>query len=162
MMKLAIACTLLSLSLSAQDQQNIMAPVHAVFEGMKRGDSAMVHKAFYKDAFLHTVVKDQKSGQPALRTEKLASFLKSVGTPHQQVYLELIWGEKIQVDGDFAQVWVDYAFYLGSTFSHCGVDAFHLIRNGQGEWQIYSLSDTRRKEGCNVPKEVSDKAAGNK
>ena len=111
---------------------------------------------------LHTVLNDPTTNQPLLRNETLASFLKSVGTPHKEVYNELIWGEKIEVDGDFAQVWVDYAFYLGKNFNHCGVDAFHLIRDGKGEWKIYSLSDTRRKVGCEVPKEISVKTESEK
>lgn len=147
----------LSLSALAQERKEIMKPVNLLFEGMKQGDSAMVHRAFHPDAVLHTVLSDPKTNEPRLRNEVLASFLKSIGTPHKEVYNEMIWGEKIELDGDMAQVWVDYAFYLGTTFSHCGVDAFHLIRNTKGEWLIYSLSDTRRKTGCSVPKEVSER-----
>ena len=156
-MKVITIFCFLSLSALAQERKEIMKPVNLLFEGMKQGDSAMVHRAFHPDAVLHTVLSDPKTNEPRLRNEVLASFLKSIGTPHKEVYNEMIWGEKIELDGDMAQVWVDYAFYLGTTFSHCGVDAFHLIRNTKGEWLIYSLSDTRRKTGCNVPKEVSDR-----
>lgn len=61
------------------------------------------------------------------------------------------------MDGDFAQVWAKYAFYLGRQFSHCGVDAFHLVRNAQDEWKIFHLADTRQKEGCVIPKEVAER-----
>jgi len=138
----------------AQEEKKIMEPIHILFEAMKTGDSAAVRRAFHPEAVLFTVIKDQKTSQPALRKETLAAFVKSVGTPHKDVYNELIWGEKISIDGDFAQVWVDYAFYLNTTFNHCGVDAFQLIRNAEGKWLIYGLSDTRRKVGCVVPAEV--------
>ncbi len=157
MIKLITICCFLSLSVFAQESKEVMKPVNLLFEGMKQGDSAMVRRAFHSEAVLHTVMSDPKTNEPRLRNEALAGFLKSVGTPHKEVYNELIWGEKIEIDGDMAQVWVDYAFYLGATFSHCGVDAFHLIRNAKGEWKIYSLSDTRRKTGCEVPKEVSER-----
>ncbi len=140
---------------SAQEEKKIMEPIHILFEAMKTGDSAAVRRAFHPEAVLFTVIKDQKTSQPSLRKETLAAFVKSVGTPHKDVYNELIWGEKILIDGDFAQVWVDYAFYLNTTFNHCGVDAFQLIRNAEGKWLIYGLSDTRRKVGCEVPTEVS-------
>jgi hypothetical protein len=71
------------------------------------------------------------------------------------VWSELIWSPKIEVDGNFAQVWAPYAFYVDKTFHHCGVDAFHLFKNAAGEWKIFQLSDTRQKEGCNVPKKVT-------
>lgn len=156
-MKMTILFAFLSLATHAQENQKVMAPIHALFDGMKSGDTAVMHRTFHSQAVLHTVLTDPKTGQPILRTEAVGDFLKSVGTPHKEVYNELIWGEKIEIDGDFAQVWVNYAFYLGTAFRHCGVDAFHLIRDAKGEWKIYSLSDTRHKEGCSVPKEVSDK-----
>jgi hypothetical protein len=42
---------------------------------------------------------------------------------------------------------MDYSFYLGDKFSHCGVDAFLLARDGT-EWKVVSLADTRRRQGC--------------
>lgn len=157
MIKLITLGCFLSLPVFAQEGKEVMKPVTLLFAGMKQGDSAMVRRAFHQDAVLHTVLTDPKTHEPRLQNEGLAGFLKSVGTPHKEVYNEMIWGERIEIDADMAQVWVGYAFYLGTTFNHCGVDAFHLIRNTKGEWLIYSLSDTRRKTGCNVPKEVSER-----
>jgi hypothetical protein len=155
MKKLILICLFFPICVAAQEEKKVMEPIHQLFEAMKTGDSAAVRLAFHPEAVLFTVIKDQKTSQPALRKETLAAFVKSVGTPHKDVYNELIWGEKIFIDGDFAQVWVDYAFYLNTTFNHCGVDAFQLIRNAEGKWLIYGLSDTRRKVGCEVPTEVS-------
>ncbi len=147
-----------SLSASAQVEQSVMKPIHALFDAMKTGDSASIRKVFHPAAVLFTVVKDPTTNEPVLRKETLAEFLKAVGTPHKDVYNELTWGEKVFIDGDFAQVWTDYAFFLNKTFNHCGVDAFQLIRNTKGEWLIYGLSDTRRKTGCQVPAEVRQRA----
>jgi ketosteroid isomerase-like protein len=124
---------------------------------MKKGDTAAIRRVFHPDAVLFTVVKDQSSGKASLRKESLADFLGAVGKPRTDVYNELVWNEKVFIDGDFAQVWTDYAFYLNSTFNHCGVDAFQLIRNAQGEWLIYGLSDTRRKVGCIVPEHIKER-----
>ena len=155
MKKLIFLLTFISITSSGQESKKVMAPINQLFEAMKLGDSSMLHRAFHPDATLFTVLNDPKTNQPSLRKESLAPFLKSIGTPHKEVYNEMIWGEKIDIDGDFAQVWVDYAFYLGKTFSHCGVDAFQLIRNPKGEWLIFGLADTRRKVGCNVPSAIS-------
>ena len=159
MMKKLIFLLLLASSAAAQDTQAVMKPIHALFDAMKSGDSAAIRKVFHPETVLFTVIKDAKTGEPGLRKETLAQFLKSVGTPHKDVYTELIWGEKVSIDGDFAQVWTDYAFYLNTTFNHCGVDAFQLVRNAKGDWLIYGLSDTRRKTDCAVPKEVAAKVS---
>jgi len=87
----------------------------------------------------------------------MEAWLKAIGTPHAKVWNEVIWSPRIEVDGDFAQVWAPFAFYLDTTLSHCGVDAFHLIRDGNGQWKIFHLADTHRVNGCEIPKEVSDR-----
>lgn len=154
-MRTSVFLLLLSFSAMAQDNKAIMEPINTLFEGMKNGDSAMVHRAFHTTQTLSTVSMDA-ANQPVLKSGTLKDFLKAIGTPHKDVYNELIWSPKTEVDGNFAQVWVNYAFYAGKTFSHCGVDAFHLFRNSSGQWKIFGLADTRQKTGCNVPREVSD------
>lgn len=133
----------------------IMKPITTLFTGMNLGDSAMVRSAFTADATMASIGKD-KAGKVTLRRESsLSGFLKAVGSPHKEPWSEPIWDARIEVDGDFAQVWTPYAFYAGKNFSHCGVDAFHLIKVDD-VWKIFYLVDTRRKEDCNVPKSVSD------
>jgi len=154
MQKIILGLIFISSTAYGQDEQLVMKPIHTLFNAMTTGDTAAIRGAFHPEAILFTVTKDAKSGEPALRKETLIQFLTSVGKPHKEVYHELIWNEKVLIDGDFAQVWTDYGFYLNTTFNHCGVDAFQLIRNAKGAWLIYGLSDTRRKTGCDVPKEV--------
>lgn len=144
----------LAITAYSQEEKAVMKPIHILFEAMKSGDTTAIRKVFYPDAVLFTVVKDQVTGSPGLRKETLKEFLQAVGKPHKDVYYELIWGEKVFIDGDFAQVWTDYAFYINTTFHHCGVDAFQMIRNKEGNWLIYGLSDTRRKENCTVPEHI--------
>lgn len=141
---------------SAQDHKKIMEPIQQLFEGMKKGDSAMVHKTFAPNPRMFTALVDPKTNKPMLRGGELGGFLKAIGTPHPEVWSEMIWSPKIEVDGNLAHVWVPYALYVGKKFSHCGVDAFHLFKNENDEWKIFHLADTRQKEGCNIPKEVSD------
>ncbi|HEX8060298.1 MAG TPA: hypothetical protein VF473_05145, partial [Cyclobacteriaceae bacterium] len=65
------------------------------------------------------------------------------------------WDVKIQMDGNFAQAWMKYGFYIGKTFHHCGVDAFQLFKVTDGKWKIFHLADTRWNEGCNVPAAIA-------
>ncbi len=147
----------LFLSASAQknaataDEAAVQQVIADLFKGMEKGDSALVHSTFAREVTLATMARD-KSGNPILHRESsLDGFLKAVGTPHQE-----IWNLKIQLDGDFAQAWCDYAFYIDKSFSHCGVDAFHLHKGKDG-WKIFHLADTRRKTGCEIPKKIQSK-----
>lgn len=153
---LALCFMLVSICALAQEESEVMKPVNTLFEGMQKGDSALSHTAFYPQAKMYSVALD-RAGQPVLKGDIFKNFLMAVGTPHKEVLNEMTWSPKIEVNGNLAQVWVPYALYIGKTFSHCGVDAFHLIKNGKGEWKIFHLVDTRQKEGCVIPAEVSDK-----
>jgi hypothetical protein len=137
------------------EEQAIMEPITNLFTGMNKGDSALVHRAFAKDITMATVTKDKAGNVVVRRENSLAGFLKAIGTPHQEPWSEPIWNTRIEVDGNFAQVWTEYAFYVGKKFSHCGVDAFQLVNNGSG-WKIIHLADTRRTADCKVPASVSE------
>jgi hypothetical protein len=140
---------------SAQDNKEILVPVNNLFKGMNTGDSALVHSCFTANPTVVTVLKN-KDGVPEMRSGSLQKFLDAVGSPHEQKWNEPIWDVKIQMDGNLAQVWAKYAFYLGKEFSHCGVDAFQLFKGADGKWRIFHLADTRQKEGCNVPPAIAN------
>lgn len=148
---------IISFSLSAQqnEQVAIMQPINFLFEGMNKGDSALVHKAFKDDVVFATIGQD-KEGNPTFNRGDLNRFLVAMGTPRKQVYTEPIWDVKIDVDGNLAQVWARYAFYLDKELHHCGVDAFQLYKSSDG-WKIFHLTDTRQQEDCNVPVAIQNR-----
>lgn len=154
---LLISClfiALTSFSQTAQDNKEILEPINGLFKGMSLGDSAMVHASFTASPTIATVSKD-KDGVSQLTYGDLQKFLDAVGTPHEEKWAEPVWEMKIQMDGNFAQAWMKYAFYRGKTFSHCGVDAFQLFKGADGKWKIFHLADTRSKDGCNVPPTIA-------
>jgi hypothetical protein len=54
---------------------------------------------------------------------------------------------EIRMDGSLATVWAYYDFFAGDRFSHCGYDAFQLLKS-QSEWKVVGVADSRRTEGC--------------
>ena len=125
-----------------------LAVVHRLFNGMRAGDSAMVRSVFDLDARL--VATETRDGQPTVRLTTADAFVAAVGRPHEAMWDEQIWDTEVRVDGNLAAVWTRYAFFLGGRFSHCGVDAFHLVRRADG-WKIVDLADTRQREDCAMP-----------
>lgn len=147
-----------SILLRAQpsEEATVTEVVNRLFLGMYKADSAMVRSVFAKEVTMATATRN-KEGNPVLRREySINDFVKSVGKQQADQLTEEIWNLKVQIDGDFAQAWCDYAFYVGHGFSHCGVDAFHLYRSNEG-WKIFHLADTRRKDNCIIPEQIQKK-----
>ena len=134
-------------------QQEVMGVVLTLFDGMREADSSKVHSTFGNNPQLYTSFTN-KEGKAVLRKDDgLQKFLDAVGTPHDQVWDEPLWNVQINIDGNLANVWTEYAFYAGKNFSHCGVDAFMLNKEETG-WKIFHLTDTRKRQGCNVPNKI--------
>ncbi len=127
------------------DKAAVLAVVKRLFDGMRAGDSAMVRSVFHPKALLSTALVRQ--GNATVETEGIEGFVTAVGTPHAEVWDERTRNEQVLLDGTLASVWVEYSFYAGTRFSHCGVDAFQLAKDG-ADWKIVALADTRRRTGC--------------
>ncbi len=139
---------------SVEEKEAVMKPIKQLLEAIQKADSALLHQAFTHDVTMATIGTN-KDGKQFIRYESsLDRLLKAVGTPHAQVFNEMIWDEKVSIDANFAQVWTSYAYYLGKKFSHCGANAFHLIKV-DGSWKIFHLAFTRQSEGCKIPIAIS-------
>jgi len=141
---------------SVTEEAAITEVINRLFKAMEMGDSSMLHSTMANPMTGATIFRDKNGNVGIHRDNSSAGFLVAVGTAHKEVWHEEIWNLKIQIDGDFAQAWCDYAFYLDKTFSHCGVDAFHLVKEKSG-WKVFHIADTRRKENCIIPQNIQDK-----
>lgn len=147
MRSLFLILTIFNLQAYAQSStEEVKVPINALFDGMRRSDTALVQSAFAPFAIMQTVTKT-KDGLTSVRTEELKKFISFIGQPHAEVYDERITFELIRVDGDLAIAWTPYRFYVGEKFSHCGVNSFQLVRLN-GAWKIQYIIDTRRKNSC--------------
>jgi hypothetical protein len=136
------------LAAQAPAEQEVRQAVDRLFAGMRAADSTVVRAAFHPTARLQSV--SVREGTTMLRTDSVDAFVRTVGTPHTEVYDERISNVQIRVDGELATAWMDYAFFAGERFSHCGVNAFQYVRVAEG-WKILQITDTRRRECPNIP-----------
>jgi len=130
------------------EKNAIAATIIKMFDGMRAGDSAMVRSVLAPGARLVSIGTNQ-DGITQTHETPFGQFLTAIGSPHAEVWDERISNGKAEVDGDLGTYWCQYAFYVGNKFSHCGVDAFQLIRTPKG-WRIFQVADTRRKDNCQV------------
>ena len=129
----------------AAERAAVLATVQGLFDAMRAGDSARVRAAFHPSARLASALV--RSGQSELKLDSVSAFARAVGTPHPEVWDERLGATTVHIDGPLAAVWAEYSFYAGPKFSHCGVDAFQLVKTAQG-WRIFALADTRQRTGC--------------
>ncbi len=131
----------------ARDREAVLTVVHTLFDGMRARDAEVVGGVFHESARMFRA--PQPGGDGTVRVGSVERFVDAVGGG-TEVWDEPVWDPVVQVRDNLATVWVKYAFYLDGEFSHCGVDAFVLVRTGEG-WKIAALADTSRQEDCEMP-----------
>jgi ketosteroid isomerase-like protein len=124
----------------------IMAPITAFFAAAARQDTAAMSAAMHPDARM-TLLRPAQGGGSRVVVIAGRDFIAQLARPGQPPLDEPIRNPVIQVDGDLATVWVEYQVRVSGAVSHCGHDAFHMVRTG-GAWRILNVSDTFRRENC--------------
>ena len=120
--------------------------IASLFKAMAEGNGDLAANVFTENASLHSVFTTPE-GEQKTNEGDVAKFIEAIGAPHDEIWDERISNLEVKIDGDLAQAWMNYSFYLGEKFSHCGVNAIHLIRKN-GQWKIFQIVDTRRKSDC--------------
>lgn len=128
-------------------EDSIKAVISKMFIAMKEADGEALRSCFTDSAILQTTMVN-KNGEVSIRTDDLKEFVDFVAKSEKGVADEQITFDMVKIDGPLASAWTPYRFYYKGQFSHCGVDAYHLVRIN-GSWKIHFLIDTRRKTGCN-------------
>ncbi|NBC26899.1 MAG: hypothetical protein GVY08_08555 [Bacteroidetes bacterium] len=128
-----------------EDSDAVRETVMTLFEGMEAADGAILRSVVDQNATLQTVTQTE-AGTELVETP-IDRFIESVDGAEPGSLIERILYISVNVDGDLATAWMDYRFYRGTEFSHCGVNSMNLIRR-DGSWRIFSIVDTRRTEGC--------------
>jgi hypothetical protein len=145
---LALAAAVLTAAAPARAQAatadaEVRAVIQRLFDAMRAGDSTAMRAVFPPSARLQSVGRNRE-GAAVVHEDSIDGFIRTVGTAGHPEFDERIANLVIQVDGNLAQAWMDYTFYLGGQKSHCGVDAVQLFRGPNG-WQFIQLADTRRR-----------------
>ena len=122
----------------------VLAVVQRLWDGMKARDTSLVRSVFDSAAVLSRVAN--RNGVATVQYTPISRFIEALGRATEE-WNESMYSPEVRIDGALATVWTEYDFHLGTQFSHCGVDAFQLLKTGDG-WKIVALSDTARREGC--------------
>lgn len=123
------------------DEDAVRAAITALFDGMRAADTTAIRAAFHPQGRLATATPE------GVQVGALGPFLEAVAGAPAGALDERLGPYTVEVDGPLAVAVTPYAFYAGGQFSHCGVNAFTFVRT-DGAWQIWSITDTRRRDAC--------------
>ena len=126
-------------------EEEVLAVVADLFEGMRRNDGDLLRSLFHADALMTGTGMREGSYQVDMNPPD--SWIESISSYTGPEIDERIYDPKVDVSGPLASVWTEYNLFVGGEFRHCGVDAFHLALTDEG-WKIVHLADTRVTEGC--------------
>jgi hypothetical protein len=127
------------------ERDAVLATVQHVFDAMRTRDTMLLKTAFDTSARL---VGLSRRGTPAVTLMTPSRFGAAlVGAKAGDVWNEKMFDPEVHIDGTVAQVWAYYTFHRNDTFTHCGVDAFMLVKVGDA-WKITQLADTERPDNC--------------
>jgi hypothetical protein len=117
------------------DDQAVLAPIQALFDGMAHRDAAAIQLPLLPGGSL-VLMRD---GKPTQMT--FAAFAERVARPAATRIEERIYSPVIRIDRDLAVVWAPFDFLIDGKVDHCGTDLFNLVRV-DGKWLIASVADT--------------------
>jgi hypothetical protein len=129
--------------LSAEGQQ-IVVIVERLFSGIETRDTTLLAELLDSNAQL--VSAREAEGGPRWTRRTKIDFLTGIAGSDAGM-VERMWDPEVRIDGDIATLWAPYDFHIAGEFSHCGYDAFQLMRR-DGRWQITAIAYTVRTSGC--------------
>lgn len=129
-----------------EDERDVLRAVQAFMDAINTRDTT-AYRALVLAEVKNLIIVPQ-ADSVVYRWRSTDESLYNLGSEGPDL-LERIWEAEVRVEGPIAAVWSPYDFYVDGAFSHCGIDAFQLVRTDAG-WRIGAIAYTviRDKEKC--------------
>ncbi len=120
------------------EEQAVLAPVQAMFDGMAHRDPPPSALPFCPADPSSSCATASPCACPSRTSPPV------VARPGTTKIEERIHDPLIRIDNDLAVVWAPFEFLSDGKVDHCGTDLFNLVRQ-DGQWLIADVADTGRK-----------------
>lgn len=120
----------------------VRTTISQFFEGMNKSDTTLIKSTLLTGMRLQSVAN--KAGQVSVKEDDISKFIASVGKAKPGALDERLGAYDVKIDGDLATAFTPYQFWYNGQQSHCGANAFTLVRV-DGAWKVQNVIDTRRK-----------------
>jgi len=122
----------------------VASTVQDFMSAFDAGDEALMMELMVEGAQVLLVREDAENGQ--VRNVHLADLASRIASSSADLK-EPIAIRSVMVEGPVAMVWADYSLFVDGARSHCGVDIFTLVREGDG-WKIATITYSHITEPC--------------
>jgi len=139
---------LLPLTGTAQvsEEGAVKKTIELFFEGFHQKDAQILTQTTDSLFTLNSV--GNRGGKVVTTQTSGNAFVKAVlSRADSPTWNEKLLSFNIKIDGALAHAWVGYEFWLGDTFSHCGINSIHLMKQ-ENAWKIINITDSRRRADC--------------
>jgi hypothetical protein len=137
-MRVALITILFALASSAvhaqapPEREAVLKALQVFFDTMTARDVEGARQILVPQGRFHVMDLARPKSEPrSFSNEEYFAQLQA----SKQTMRERIWNPEVRVHGPIATVWTPYDFWLDGKLSHCGVDAFDLIKTADG-WKI--------------------------
>ncbi len=142
MRPILLLLSILPLAAQTSDQEKILATIQRTFDAMKSKDAAAFRADLHPAAQFFAVRADGSISATTL--DQYVTRLPQIPGS----LLERIWKPEVRISGRLAAVWAEYDFHRDGKFSHCGIDAIHLIKGSDAAWKITTIAYDVNTTGC--------------
>ncbi len=129
---------------TVMEEQSVLAAVQQFFATMAAKDVEGARQVLIPEGRFFSV--RTIDGERTVRSSTNQEFIDMLATA-EGVWLERMWDPEVRVEGDIATVFAPYDFHVNGEFSHCGFDAFDLVKF-DGQWKIAGGTYTVERTGC--------------
>lgn len=137
------------------ESESAGAVADRLFAAMKAKNYEQI-KSLFLDGGQLTALDQPKDGKGFSTTRNFSgeAFAKMISEAKAPEFVEKMPTKDVRIYGDSAVVTGRYTFHVGEKFSHCGTNAFHLLKSN-GEWKIANATSTIEPQNCETTKDFS-------
>jgi hypothetical protein len=121
------------------EEQAVLAPLHALLEGLRRRDRAMMLAQVMPEGGA-TIVREG-----CVLHHSLRALLERPFPPG--VIDEQIYDPYVRIDQDIAMIWAPYKVFIDGQLHHWGTNVMTLLQQPDGGWLIAGHVDSSRTSG---------------
>lgn len=130
----------------AEEREAVLAVVQKFFDAMAAADMEGLRSVMTPEGRFFALQEGKPGAPPTVRTFSNEESLKQL-TSGKRALRERMWNPEVRVHRGVAVVWTPYDFWIDGKFSHCGVDAFNLVKMPEG-WKLVGGTYTVERTGC--------------
>ena len=129
---IAVASTFALHAQNVSGRDAVLKAMQVFFDTMTARDVEGARKILVPQARFHAMDPGKPGSEPrSLSTEEYLAQLQQ----SKQTMQERTWNPDVRIHGPIATFWAPYDFWIDGKYSHCGIDAFDLIKTPDG-WKI--------------------------